>query len=638
MAQNVQDLPPAANEAERRWDKSMEEMRVGIKSIFTLDLEESAAVFEKGMARDLDTDPLVDEEYDLRGSFGLMNSLAALLHGLASLADDQLRECQDRVWRAEGMAQLDKEWDGKNIVRGVCFLMGGVVQCMQHSFAKGVWNILRCWPFISGLDKTALHATGREGMVVRSAALMTLGVFNLIISILPPTMLRAATFMTGYDGDRAKALQMLEQCWHEGGMLSCFAAIVRAGFAIDTKTFLGENQEEEREFAHKIVNWSKEIFSQDTPSLFTGLEADLHACEHRLEEAKECMIRLQVTVGTKLKALNLVTHYKLATYNLAGLSFAESVGFFESAYKVHMQVERRAMVPFMACYAGLAAAAAGDAERSEANFKIVQEYKEKPKKNWGRQDQYAFAVLASRQEGTLCPMLELAECMCLRSRVVNFMTPEQLKDLAGRVAEATIGGSPSQQVAAYYVRAECYEYAGDRDTAMQIATEGLALESTVTCDRAWEGGFDGLHWVAAKIHACRTEIPQATAHLDKITRGSIVLSFRATQLKKHMGAQFEDLYRAVAVGAGATVIEDIPVKEARTVEWDFMLEGYSVDFRVVWVKESGEETEVEAMSRREFENGPVAGSYDAPGPGTLRLIFDNSFSYFRGKSLNLRTE
>jgi hypothetical protein len=92
-------------------------------------------------------------------------------------------------------------------VRGVCTLMAGVVQLLQHSFPKGVWNVLRSWGWIKCLqtdvcpparphdhlpatpsararvraegmracDMQALNYQGKEAEVVRSSALLTLG-------------------------------------------------------------------------------------------------------------------------------------------------------------------------------------------------------------------------------------------------------------------------------------------------------------------------------------------------------------------------------------------------------------------------------------------------------------------------------
>ena len=61
---------------------------------------------------------------------------------MASLANDQLDECLARLWEADALATLDTNWVGKKVVRGVCTLCAGVVQCLQQNIVRGVYNIL----------------------------------------------------------------------------------------------------------------------------------------------------------------------------------------------------------------------------------------------------------------------------------------------------------------------------------------------------------------------------------------------------------------------------------------------------------------------------------------------------------------
>ena len=109
-----------------------------------------------------------------------------LMRGVASLANDQLDECLARLWEADALAAMDTPWIGKKVTRGVCTLVAGIVQCLQHNLARGVFNILRSWQWIRYLRSEALEYDGVGSSVVRSAAQVALGCFALILSLLPP--------------------------------------------------------------------------------------------------------------------------------------------------------------------------------------------------------------------------------------------------------------------------------------------------------------------------------------------------------------------------------------------------------------------------------------------------------------------
>ena len=175
----------------------------------------------------------------------MANALVAMLRGVASLANDQLDDCLARLQEADRLARFDCNWVGRKVVRGVCTLMIGCVQCMMMNPVKGVWNVLRSWQWIRCLQTEALqydacgtevlcqscHAPQRPAwatcimhmhmymyhvtacavcvracawavQVVRSSALFALGAFNIIISLLPPKLMRAASYLSGFQGDR----------------------------------------------------------------------------------------------------------------------------------------------------------------------------------------------------------------------------------------------------------------------------------------------------------------------------------------------------------------------------------------------------------------------------------------------------
>jgi hypothetical protein len=123
--------------------------------------------------------------------------------GVSSLADDALDECLVRLKDADKLTAATPDWVGKTVVRGITVMEIGFVQCIKHKLLKGVWNILRSWQWVKHIRKDGLTFDGKEKDVVRSAALLTVGIFELVLSLLPSSLMRAASFMSGFQGSRS---------------------------------------------------------------------------------------------------------------------------------------------------------------------------------------------------------------------------------------------------------------------------------------------------------------------------------------------------------------------------------------------------------------------------------------------------
>ncbi|CAE7254637.1 Ank3 [Symbiodinium natans] len=154
----------------------------------------------------------------MRGCFTFVSALMSLLNGLASLENNQLDIVLQRVRSADEELTKDEDWPGKTVLRGLCNLVAGVVEIMQGMPSRGVWHVLRSWFWLRNLEVEALNYEGHERCCVRSTALLALGVFNLFVSMLPPTAMKAAGWATGFAGGRDVALAQLQSCWEEGGI------------------------------------------------------------------------------------------------------------------------------------------------------------------------------------------------------------------------------------------------------------------------------------------------------------------------------------------------------------------------------------------------------------------------------------
>ena len=138
--------------AEAAWEATVAKLREGTRLYLTNDFSAAETLFKEGMGVEAPAAPVAigDDENeedndaaeeendslearDVRGAFALQYAIVGLMKGVASLANDQLDECLARLWEADRLAALDTPWVGKKVVRGVCTLCAGIVQCLQQN-------------------------------------------------------------------------------------------------------------------------------------------------------------------------------------------------------------------------------------------------------------------------------------------------------------------------------------------------------------------------------------------------------------------------------------------------------------------------------------------------------------------------
>eukprot|EP00438_Fugacium_kawagutii_P032441 Skav223745 [mRNA] locus=scaffold3575:151051:154790:- [translate_table: standard] len=154
------------------------------------------------------------------GAFALIYTMVSFMFGLLSFANDQLDECLTRVWTAESLLLEDAPWVGQKMLLGMVYLIAGtpgVVQAAKNAWLKSGVNLVRSLRYIKDFEEgrsRGLHFEGREAGFVRSFAGFVMGLFNLVLSMLPPQMLRVASRAGGrtLQGSRSDALKLLTDC------------------------------------------------------------------------------------------------------------------------------------------------------------------------------------------------------------------------------------------------------------------------------------------------------------------------------------------------------------------------------------------------------------------------------------------
>jgi len=674
-----------------RFHERIESMREGTRLYLSNDFRAAEDLFKNGMAADDDVDDGEsaggeadapspesspdDSGIDLRGAFALQYAIVGLLRGVASMEDDQLDDCLARLWEADRLASLDAPWVGRKVVRGVCHLTAGVVECLRKTPVRGAFHVAGSWRWLRHLKSEALEYDGLGREVVRSAALLGLGAFALILSLLPDGLVgSAASYLTGFEVEREAGLRMLRTCQEEGEVLGPIGALAWVAFQVDTKAFLGEDAgEDELAECERMLDWASARFDD---SLFFGiLRADLLATQRRLIEALAVLDHLMaLPVLEELRALKAMLMYKKAIYHLAALQWDEAGEAFETSQAIYKAAGRRSLGPAMAvsaahCYC--IARKGGAEDDVKRMMDEVAVYKEMDKSNWVRSDRQAFKIYDEYVDRTTdgkedpddlrsWSLLHLATGMALVMRCTLWMSPHKATQFVALLDGAGYESIPDEMARAAVCVAQVHAHQGNVDAGLARCTTGLDLVPALGRASMEFGTVPMLHYLAGHLHCVAGSAHEAEACLrrsvDATTTDMVLhnyLSFKTSQLRRRVRDLIEEAYVRVDVPAGRKVrlsiglsrhssegsgsggaddAEDEPIG----VSWDWCLDERDIDFGarfVPSVKSSRPPIEVVSNGRHDA-GSPVRGSFCLPAGcegGTLELTFSNVYSYLRGK-------
>ncbi|KAK3261526.1 hypothetical protein CYMTET_29568 [Cymbomonas tetramitiformis] len=662
--------------AKRRWDANMQKLEKGILYIWTNQLEEAEHMFLVGMGSEeavaddvvpdfapaeaaadeatthaADTGETADdslERRDLRGCFGLMYSFVGLIRGIASMENNQLEEAIKRLQRTEKLTAHDTNWIGRKVVRGLACLLGGLVMCLQRELLKGVWNILSSWQYIKCFKAEALTYTGVGHEVVRSAALQTIGIFNIILSLLPQSMIRTASYLSGLDCDFAAGLAMVTKCYKEEGICAPFAASAMLAYRLDLSTFLGHVQsEEDLSTCKEIIDWANRrypgsfLFS-DKESLYWATRRDLHA-------ALGCVERAAVLPCLKeLPAFRWLMLYRQSIFWCARLGWGEAGPLFEAAMTVYVEAKRRAMVPCMAVHALLCYSLAGDQPSADRMLSVLEEHRRGSKKNWGRQDTLAFEKCEELQGSRGTPraeVLPLMESMMFLFRLAGWMQPQHSAELHALLQRVSEAGASEERVRAAACRAEAYRQQEQMQQASGICMEALPL--TTNCKGlAAEVAAARLHLTFAQVHAEMGNSLHGLVALQGLSKmkgyaAQKDLAFKSTMLKQRLELQVVSQYTGLKLSPGKQEIIEVYLDAGETAEWDWVVQAQSVEFWATFCPAANqrESVQVAPKSVHDSSTGVVSGRLPkalVTSGGLLKLCWCNASYMNLGRVVTYR--
>lgn len=266
---------------------------------------------------------------------GINQPRAALLHAFTSFViasstygDKFLETALTDIWNAESLGNKAKTLAG-NVVQADAYLSGALVQLIQGSFLKGGWNLRKSWSWYCHVQKQLVSYqtdNEEEKLELQTAVDFGIGFFNLIVSLLPPAILRIVEFI-GFSGDRTIAITSLRNAIKHHKSMSPFAALMLLAWLCGISAHTGDMTDEFLSEAEQLLEWAQQNYPG---SVFFSF------CKQRFFRSK-CMLReaveeaqLAVDASTEIPALKLMSYYQQAWCSFILLDFAPAEKYFAS--------------------------------------------------------------------------------------------------------------------------------------------------------------------------------------------------------------------------------------------------------------------------------------------------------------------
>ncbi|CAK0792271.1 unnamed protein product [Prorocentrum cordatum] len=487
--------------------------------------------------------------------------------------------------------------------------------------------------------------------------------------MLPPQAMSAAGWFTGFKGGRDQAMVHLRLCWEEQGILAPIAGLVLIGWAVDVSSFLGElrsEREPKHREARRILDWAAEKY----PGAFfyEGLECSYLCARRDLPAAAQQLERVKGSVQ-ELPAFLFVVHLRRAVTLAACFDWGAAGGAYAAAVEVHRAKGRRALCPALALNSHLCYVAAGDQEKAAGMLELCLSY-EKEKKKWSPIDKNSLASArlacgASPAPGTpkadaqeppaedsaagaeqlpWRPRLLLYLKMCVVHRVVDFMSPEQAEAFLGKVrCETDACEDADSRCVGLWIQAEAMRQSERWEEALALAQACLQLRPELGAAGRKSGALQFTKLIEGYARFAQGRPAEAREALSQLQQLGgdhgfpKQVEFKATHLRRLVGAEFENSYMEVSVAARskARLVVEVPDGTA-AVEWDWLLKDFTIGF--VATARGAEAKELQRVEKYAAEDGPCTGSWEGTGPAVLELTFDNSFSVMRGKKVSVRLQ
>jgi len=660
-------MPSEEDEASAKsFNDLSDTMLRGIHAVFSNRFQEGEKLLAEAVDKAEARSKAFPKSPDLRSLTRMSWAFVSFFRGLASLESNQLIEINNRITESEEFLDAGPDWIGKSVARCACLLGHAGVLVAEGKPMQGFWKAVRAPMYINDIQR-AVDYSGVERPLIRSISLFTTAQLNFLLSYMPRFLLRMASWVTSFTGDRQQAFRDLETTWREGGFLAPSSGLDILGKLLDSEERGVQTREDDWKLIEEVLAWADKTFPGSI--FYVQMQSLALARKRKLQEAT-ALVEKVLPIADDYPAIAFVAHQILADYLMAQMDWGAAAGHLSSALGVHRKVSRRAHVPTLARQAAECYLLAGENVEAQAMLSVIESYKGE-KKKWGDEDQRAFAFAEttrkkskSQGDGSFSlpsvescdwkPRLDVWKRMILHKQLGRSMSQQAAEDLSKAMTdylEATEDGylrcASHTLLADLCLQADAPERALEHCKALQACADREIERRTDQEKRLKDEGLVPYSWhIQARAHDRLGDVMATKEALRKMDsyghsyglHGAVMM--RTALLQRSFGEKDgEGKCKTLEVKAWKkTKVQYVVTKDfadsVSEVSWTFILEAHSISMAVRYMQADGSTTtEVAPLTEYSADDGPIVGSYKPEAPGTLEVVIDNKASWMKSKTL-----
>lgn len=182
----------------------------------------------------------------------LLQCHLTFLKAVAAESEQDIADALTLTWACEklGKKQADSSSSSATgiegrLIQASTHLLGSMTQFIQQSNAKGAWNLRKSFKHFQAAAKEIAKFSGPELEDLAGWSEFGLGFFNLMVSLLPPSVVTIAEWV-GFEGKREQGIsnllasQQRDEKSPQGSFMSAFSGILLLSFYLTISVFTGE--------------------------------------------------------------------------------------------------------------------------------------------------------------------------------------------------------------------------------------------------------------------------------------------------------------------------------------------------------------------------------------------------------------
>ena len=261
----------------------------------------------------------------------LLHSLLSFGNAMGSYSQDDLTRALDSCTRSEEMGKKQEKSFSKDpylhieaqLVQADALLLRSLIQSVQEEYMRMMWNMRTSYNLYHAAQKEVSTYNGPYKDDLRGWAKYGVGLFNLVLSLMPPSMLSLATTL-GFEGDKNKGLVMLNECKNSPSFMSPFSAILLCSYYLIIAQYTGDDDPNNLIEARKILDWSQEKYPNG--AFFAYMESKYYRSLNQTRKAIE-IADATVPLVKALPSIEVLFYYQkgwCAFFDLGWIECAET--------------------------------------------------------------------------------------------------------------------------------------------------------------------------------------------------------------------------------------------------------------------------------------------------------------------------